>query len=293
MASRAELLTTLEMARFVARGYLRFDALVPPALNERFLAEVEDGPPRASPAGTPLAACYRDSVVSEILRLPRVAGIIESLVGPDCHFDHQGVHFSPPAKIFAGKGMRMLAQHTHQDSTIDPRTGAFDVQLFYFPHEVTPEMGGTRFVPGTHLRVVSEMACARYQNVRGQQKVVCPAGTLLACHHGLWHGGELNHSDRTRYMLKIRLNPTVRQTRLWNTDDLVPEMSDPQVIFGPDFGTPDPQNLQKVLCEHQPWFEWDTGRLEFVNRIRLWRHLTGDEGFDAHHWLTRLENEPA
>lgn len=291
MAEHTELLTTLEMARFVARGYLRFDALVPAALNERFLAEVAEGPPAASPAGTRLSDCYPSSVVSRILRLPRVRGIIESLVGPHCRFDHQGVHFSPPAKVFQGSGLRLVAQHTHQDSTIDTRR-AFDLQLFYFPHEVTPEMGGTRFVPGTHLRVVSEMACARYQNVRGQQKVVCPAGTLLACHHGLWHGGELNHSEKTRYMLKIRLNPTVRQTRLWNTDDLTEEMASPQVIFGPDFGTPDPENLQKLLCEPQPWFEWDTGRLEYVNRIKLWRHLLGDDSFDAHHWLTRLENEP-
>ena len=57
--------------------------------------------------------------------------------------------------------------------------------------------------------------------------------------------------------------------------------------------TPDPHNLQKVLCEPQPWFEMDTGRLEFVNRIRLWRYLLGDDSFDAHYWVTRLENEPA
>ena len=286
-----ERLGTLEMARFVARGYLRFDALVPEALNARFVEEVAERPPKASPAGTPLADCYGESVVSEILRLPRVAGIVESLVGPDCRFDHQGVHFNPPASVFDQAGIRVLAQHTHQDSTIDTRR-AFDVQLFYFPHEVTPEMGGTRFIPGTHLRVVSEMACARYQNVRGQQKVVCPAGTLLVCHHGLWHGGEVNRSDERRLMLKIRLNPTVRQTRLWNTADLDDAMAAPQVIFGPDFLKTDPQNLQSILCEHQPWFEADTGRLEFVNRVRLWRHLVGDERFDAHHWLTRLENEP-
>jgi len=292
MADRRHHLTTLEMAGFVSRGLLRYDGLVPAALNERFLAEVENGPPAASPAGTPLAECYRDSVMSEILTLPRVAGAIESLVGPGCRFDHQGVHFNPPASIFAGSGLRVVAQHTHQDSTIDTRR-AFDIQLFYFPHDITPEMGGTRYVPGTHLRVVSEMACARYQNIRGQQKVVCPAGTLLFAHHGLWHGGELNHSDRTRIMLKIRLNPTVRQTRLWNTDDLAPEMAEPRVIFDATSGRTDPEDVQSVLCEPQPWFEWDTGRLEYLNRIALWRHLLGDDTFDAHHWRTRVENEPA
>ena len=33
-------LTTLEMARFVGEGYLRFDALVPDALNRRVLEEL-------------------------------------------------------------------------------------------------------------------------------------------------------------------------------------------------------------------------------------------------------------
>jgi ectoine hydroxylase-related dioxygenase (phytanoyl-CoA dioxygenase family) len=202
-----ELLRTRDVARFVARGFLRFDALVPDTLNERFLQEVGSDIPEPSPAGTPLAECYAGSVVREILALPKVAGTVESLVGPDPLFDHQGVHFNPPASLLEAKGLRVMAQHSHQDSTIDPRL-AFDVQLFYFPHEVTPEMGGTRYVPGTHLRVVSEMSIGRYQNIRGQEKVVCPAGTVMACHHGLWHGGEVNRSDRTRFMLKIRLNPT-------------------------------------------------------------------------------------
>ena len=40
------------------------------------------------------------------------------------------------------------AQHYHQDSTVDPSM-AFDVQLFYAG--VTEPMGGTRFLPGSHL----------------------------------------------------------------------------------------------------------------------------------------------
>ncbi len=286
-----EKLRTRDVARFVARGFLTFEALVPTALNERFMKEMESDIPEPSPAGTPLAQCYQGSVVREILALPKVAGIIESLVGPDPLFDHQGVHFNPPASVLEARGLRVLAQHTHQDSTIDPRL-AFDLQLFYFPHEVTPEMGGTRYVPGSHLRIVSEASIGRYQNVRGQAKVVCPAGTLLACHHGLWHGGEVNRADRTRFMLKIRLNPTVPQVRLWDTSDLVAEMSDPQAIFDPR-RKHDPEDVQSILCRPEPWFEFDTGRLEYVNRVRLWRYLTGDPDFDAHYWLSRLENDPS
>jgi hypothetical protein len=294
MADRSELLTTREMAEFAARGILRFDALVPAELNERFLAEVgTSGPPPGNPAGTPLADCYRDSVVREIVALPRVQGIIESLVGPEPLFDHHGVHFSPPSSLFEAKGFRVLSQHTHQDSTIDPRR-AFDLQLFYFPHEVTPEMGGTRYVPGTHLRVVSEVAIGRYQNILGQQKVVCPAGTVFAFHHGVWHGGEVNRSDETRFMLKIRLSPTVRQCRLWNTDDLTADTTAPRPIFDPHtFNDPDPNDVRNILMQPEPWHEFDTGRLEWMQRIRFWRYLVGDESADVDYWWTRVENEPS
>lgn len=91
-------------------------------------------------------------------------------------------------------------------------------------------------------------------------------------------------------MFKVRLNPTVRQLCLWNTDDLTEETSRNQVLFGPaSKGEPD---IQAILGKQEPWFEWADGRLELVNRIRLWRFLTGDETFDVHYWLTRLENMP-
>ena len=50
--------------------------------------------------------------------------------------------------------------------------------------------------------------------------------------------------------------------------------------------------IQSVLMQREPWFEAGAGRLEMINRIKLWRFLTGDDTFDAHYWLSRLENEP-
>lgn len=47
--------------------------------------------------------------------------------------------------------------------------------------------------------------------------------------------------------------------------------------------------VETILTTPEPWFEQDTGRLEFVNWIKLWRYLTEDPGYDADYWLTRLE----
>ncbi len=302
-------LNSLQMANFAARGFLRFDGCVPAALNAAFLAQVQQAQPDqdSSPEahyrtllsnsavpfvdpGTPWQQAYSaDSVLGNLLRLPKVAGAIASLAGIDAVVDHHFLHIAFAPSHTSGRVQ--LAQHNHQDSTIDPRR-AFDLQIMYFPSEVTAAMGGTRFVPGTHLRIVSEAAIARYQNIRGQQHVVCPAGTLLLLHQGIWHGGGSNSSERLRYMLKFRLAPVARQRRLWDCSDLAADHFEQRPIFWSD---PDrrPDPVHKILTTPEPWFEADTGRLEFLNRIRFWRYLLGDNSFDADYWLTRVENEYA
>ncbi len=301
-------LTTLQMAHFAARGFLRLDEVVPDSINQRFLADVGHVPatevdslwkhygkimhssaiPLVNP-GTPLDTAYpKDSAVAAVLGLPQVQGAIESLVGANSVVDHHFLHITFPGRLYAAAGQPHVAQATHQDSTIDPRR-AFDMQMMYFPHDVTRDMGGTRFIPGTHLRVVSEAAIARYQNVKGQQHMVCKAGTLLFLHHGIWHGGGRNDSERLRYMFKIRMCPTVPQTLLWDTHDL-----EARSETRPIFWNSNPSNaetIESVLMTPEPWFEADTGRLEFVNRIKLWRYLTGNKTWDADYWLTRIENE--
>jgi hypothetical protein len=283
MADRRNLLTTEQMALFVAKGFLRFDGIVPDEINRAVMAEIDAGGIQSASAGTPLSECYPEpSAIGHMLRQPQIEGIIHSLVGPDPLFDHHAVHVRQPNED--------SAQGMHGDSIIDTRM-AFDIQLMYFPHDVPLEMGGTLVVPGSHFRRINEMDIARYQNLLGQVPMVCQAGTVLALHHGIWHCGRQNKTDRRRYMFKVRLNPRVRQLRLWNTDDLdTVGSSQHKPIFTRD--TNKVYDVQTILGRQEPWFEDAAGRLEIVNRIKMWRFLTGDERFDVHYWLTRLENVP-
>ena len=282
MIEKENLLNSKQMASFVARGFLRFDELVPADINERVMAQMEAGGITSQPAGTPLSQCYPPpSAIRDMLDLPQIQGIIHSLVGPEPLFDHHAVHIRQPNQ---GK-----AQGLHGDSTIDVRTH-FDVQLMYFPHDVPLEMGGTLLLPGSHFRRINESDIARYQNFVGQIPMVCKAGSILALHHGIWHCGRQNQTDKVRYMYKIRLNPQVRQLRLWNTDDLVEEALENKTIYGG--ADHNPNDMQTILMKREPWFEFGSGRLEMINRIKLWRFLTGDDTFDAHYWLSRLENTP-
>ena len=282
MIDKQYLLNSKQVASFVARGFLRFDELVAPELNEAVMAEIDAGSIKAAPAGTPLSACYpAPSAIGRMLNMPEIQGVIQSLVGPDPLFDHHAVHVRQ-----ANEG---AAQGMHGDSIIDTRMH-FDIQLMYFPHDVPLDMGGTLIVPGSQYRRINEMDIARYQNFLGQIPMVCKAGTILVLHHGIWHCGRQNKSNTKRYMYKIRLNPRVRQLRLWNTDDLETENAKHKPIFTRE--TNAVEDIQTILSRGEPWFEDAGARLEIVNRIKMWRFLTGDTNFDVHYWLTRLENMP-
>ncbi|HSG91242.1 MAG TPA: phytanoyl-CoA dioxygenase family protein [Pseudomonadales bacterium] len=311
MSDAPPLLGSRDMARFVARGFLRFDGLVPDAINRDFLdavgpAERRDGETLMQAygrliarsdipeirAGVPFEGAFDAATpLGRLFALPAVRGIVRSLVGAAPRFDHQFLHVAFPPSAWREGDPPQMSQHLHQDSTIDPRRDAFDIQLMYYPHAVGPEDGGTRFVPGSHLRIVSEAAIARYQNVLGQQHMVCPAGTLLVLHHGIWHGGGINRGTTPRTMYKIRLNPSVRQTRLWDTSDLPADLDAQRPIFwrrSPE----DPEHVHAILARQEPWYENDTGRLELLARARLWRAMLGDAHADVDYWLTRVENRP-
>lgn len=266
LVERKHLLTSVEMAQFVARGLTVLNGVVPEELNSRAIGVLDAGL-SGHPYGTAFETAYPPgSFVRELLDVPAVAGAIQSLVGPGPRIDHQAVHVRP-----AQGG---TAQNMHGDAVIDTRAEGFDVQLMYYPKEVTLEQGGTLSVPGTHLRRINESQIGRYQNLAGQTRLVCPAGTVAFVHHGIWHGGRRNDSDVPRYMFKIRFNPVVRQVRLWNTDDI------------------DSPEVQQALHERHAWMPYAESRLELVNRAKLWRFLTADPLFDIDYYLSREAMRP-
>ena len=281
MVDKQYLLSSTQMAEFVARGFLRFDELVPDDINQAVMRAIDTQVIKGHRSGTPLSQCYQGTPIRKLLDLPQIQGLIQSLVGEDPLFDHDAIHVRE-----ANEGS---AQGLHADSIIDCRSH-FDIQLMYFPHDVPLEMGGTLLLPGSHFRRVNESDVAAYQNMRGQIPMVCRAGSVLALHHGIWHCGRQNKTNRRRYMFKLRLNPVVRQLLLWNTDDLTDDYYLPQAIHS---AFPKGDDVPGILARREPWFEWASGRLEIVNRIKLWRFLTGDDDFDVHYWLGRLENMPA
>jgi hypothetical protein len=266
MVDRQYLLTTKQMAEFAHNGFLRFDKMVPRDLCDELYKLVD-----AKDHGRARAPCYLEDAwpaehpMARCFNLPAMQGMIHSLVGPHCRYDHHHPHKTPGGS----KGQQLL----HQDAEYDVRFASFDVQISVFPQDTPLEKGGTRFLPGTQYRQVYETEVGRYRNVKGMYQCVCEAGTVVVWHHNLWHGAQPNHTDLARYMIKLRINPTVKQQLLWNTDDLqAPE------VFG-------------WLGKVQPWWGVEQ-RLELMNKIRFWRALTNNPSFDLGMWYTRVENNP-
>jgi hypothetical protein len=263
------LLSSPQVARFVSTGFLWFEGAVPAEVNERAVEEMKSRGEtlgRRYEPGVPLRECFGEfPAIREVFRVPVVAGAIESLVGADPIYDHHAIHRRLPGE----RGQRL-----HADAIIDLRA-AFDIQLMYYPEAVSLEAGGTLVVPGSHFRRIREIS--RYQNHRGQVRVVCPAGTVLVLHHGIWHCGRANRTSDIRYMFKLRLEPAVAQTRRWNVSDLASAEVRHEVV--------------EILQAGQPWYVGAEARLEVVQRAALWRRLTGDRGFQLEYWLGRLENQ--
>ena len=250
-------LTTRQMAEFVANGFIRFDAIVPPDVNERGIDEMRR---------------------LELERFGPVGLKPPHTVGASPLFDHDFTHHLQPHSTYT--------QPLHVDAITDSPDTTFDVQLFWYPHVVAPGEGGTRFVPGSHLRRVRSSGLDRYQHIAGEQQFSGPAGTVVVFHHGLWHAGQPNPGDGDRWMHKVRLNPTVAQVRLWNLDDLVVLQNPPSDHV---FARMLPDSVAQILRTMHPWMSVTDYRNEQVQRAKLWRYLTGDDTYDVDHYLTRLE----
>lgn len=301
LTSDTPLLTTTQMASFVARGFLRLEAVVPPEVNaqamdqlpllfrswlDEFRAVLADQPTETLEAplprsGTCLFDAYApDSAFGQMVRVPVIAGAIASLVGDAPVVDHHFVHLKRAGDL--------TAQGLHCDAIIDPTT-AFDIQLFWFPHDVAPRAGGTRFVPGSHLRRVNMDDISRYQHIAGDEYFAGPAGTVMIFHQGLWHAGAPNHSATLRVLGKLRLNPTQAQIRLWDTSDLDARNAADDHVFARS----EPGTVASLLRRTEPWYEPAAHRLEIVQRSHLWRYLTGESAFDVDWYLTRMERREA
>jgi hypothetical protein len=226
------------IARFLAEGFLRITDVLPDEHFDDLRTRIDDG---EAPAGAPL---------ERILDSRKVATLLDSLLGPDRELVRVSSHTTLP-----GEG----GQPLHVDGVRDLRGPRFDVQLLIFPQLTTQDMGGTRIVPRSHLRLVDNSCIGRYQHLTGELRAAGPTGTIYLVHSRLWHSGLRNDATTTRRMLRVRLRGR-RQAACWNVSE---------------------ETLGAVpLFTRGRWEDSTSSREADYELIKLIRFLTGHSEYD-------------
>ena len=186
-------------------GYLMLDGVVPGEVNRRVVEFLDkhDGP-------EPIEILKEDWFVDAVIKNPRGAGAVRSLLGKDFALPTQvanhRVHCPKPATNW------------HQDagSMITPRLDY--LQVFYYPQAVTREMGPTEILPGSHLHQRSGGYLSRLRSLKDSVPTVSSPGTIFLTVYSIWHRRTASTVTEIRNNLKYNYWRTVEPCRDWDTD---------------------------------------------------------------------------
>lgn len=192
---KAHLLDDTQMRQFIAQGYVQVQADLPAASHERLYGRLEDVFAKVGNEGNNLLP--RVPEIQQVFDCPAVRGALTSLLGPNYLMNpHRYGHLNLPGSA---------GQKWHKDSYIDhnvrhPRFRA--ILAFYYPQDVTEDMGPTGILPGrqNHVGISDvdpEKTAERALPLGGG------AGAVTLVHYDSWHRATPNRSEKKRYMLKF------------------------------------------------------------------------------------------
>ena len=137
--------------------------------------------------------------IQEVFESPAVRGALESLLGPNfAMHPHRYCHDNRPGSA---------GQEWHKDDYVydqNVRHHRFRwVMAFYYPQDVSSDMGPTGIMPGRQYYNHISSADAAI-STEEELKLCGPAGTVAVVNFDSWHRATANSSDKERYMLKFQ-----------------------------------------------------------------------------------------
>ena len=197
------LLNDQEMRKFIVNGYHIVKTSLPPDFHQkiqsRILALIQtEGIP-----GNNLLS--KVPILDNVFTAPAITGALTSILGPDyVMHPHRACHYHPP---------KSQAQVWHKDYPIGGNIRYHRPRMamaFYYPQDVSDEMGPTAIQPGTQY-------FQQYQNMVEGLPLCGQAGTVTIVHYDLWHKATENRSKEIRLMLKFLFCRTEEpQQPSWN-----------------------------------------------------------------------------
>ena len=205
------LLTDEEVQTFIVDGVMSFQSGIDPSTHMEIHELLKYSAAHEMPLGNNFLS--RVPEIYKILRCPRVSGALTSLLGPNYLIHpHRAIHRSTPVgeKLedftlttnlhHLGKGSTATSLW-HQDGQSPLARARHHLPKyligFYCPHDVTKQMGPTRFKLGSYM----------HESVTEITEVTQPdfiaAGTFMLCHFDTVHAGFPNQAELDRFLVKF------------------------------------------------------------------------------------------
>lgn len=208
MSNHTLKLTDEEMRDFIINGYVKVKVDFPPSFHENVYQQLNEMFEGTGNLGNNVLPLIPE--IQEVFDHPLVHGAMQSVLGEDyamhshryCHFNQQG-----------SEGQNFHKDSYEGDEQIRRHRCRWTM-AFYYPQDVTEDMGPTGVLPGSQYYETGESA-----HQQPDLALTGEAGTVTIVHYDLWHRAMPNRSDKKRYMLKflfIRLDEP--QTPVWKSD---------------------------------------------------------------------------
>lgn len=208
MGNHALKFTDEEMRDFIINGYVKIKPDLPPSFHEKVRQQLDTMFEEIGNLGNNVLPLIPE--IQEVFDNPIVHGAMQGVLGKDyvmhshryCHFNQQG-----------SEGQDFHKDSYEGDEQIRRHRCRWTM-AFYYPQDVTEDMGPTAVLPGSQYYETGESA-----HKQPELALTGEAGTVTIVHYDLWHRAMPNSSDKKRYMLKflfIRLDEP--QAPTWKSD---------------------------------------------------------------------------
>ncbi len=210
MNTNAVQLTDQAMRDFIMNGYVKVKADFPPSFHEDIYDKLERMFAQTGNLGNNVLPLIPE--IQAVFEHPVVHGAMQGVLGPNyVMHPHRYCHYNQ-----VGSEGQVFHKDTYEGDEQIRRHRCRWTMAFYYPQDVTEDMGPTAVLPGSQYYDTGESAHAQ------PELALCgEAGTVTIVHYDLWHRAMPNQSDKKRYMLKFlfsRLDePALHNEPAWHS----------------------------------------------------------------------------
>ncbi len=203
-------LTDEQMRDFIINGFIKVKTDFPPSFHEQIYQHLDVMFEHTGNLGNNVLPLIPE--IQQVFDHPVVDGAMRGVLGTNyIMHPHRFCHYNP----IGGGGQGHHKDSYEGDEQVRRHRCRWSMG-FYYPQDVTEDMGPTAVLPGSQYYDSGESA-----HEHPELSLCGEAGTVTIVHYDLWHRAMANESDKKRYMLKFlfsRLDEP--RTPTWQSDNV-------------------------------------------------------------------------